>query len=942
MAVRALPVSWLDEPMASGPMGSLDNVANNLPLQLTTFVGRRTELNELRDLIAATRLLSLNGAGGCGKTRLALQLAAEVGESYPGGVWLAELAPIGDPDRVLATVASALGERDLAGDLVEAIVSRLGDRATLVVFDNCEHLLGPISTLVDALLRRCPNLTVVATSREPLGVPGETGWRVPSLSAPAPAELVPVETLSEFDAVCLFVERATKARPNFRLTNDNAVPLVQICHRLDGIPLAIELAAARVRGLTVEQVAGGLDDRFRLLTGGARTVLPRQQTLQASVDWGFELLSEAERAVFRRLAVFAGGFTLDAAEQVAAGEGVERVEVLDVLLGLVDKSMVVADDDSARYRMLETLRQYGTARLVEAGETPATRDRHLDWALTLFDPVAIRASGDISHLVEVGFEVDNLRAAFEWAVIERDADAARTLSAILCVWETDRGDAAEAVRIGERGVAMEGGQPRLLAVAIAALIMAHFELGAFDATTTDYDALLAALDLLDPDDAVVRAGCLRMLSFAPFRGAHVTEHLEEAIRLAQAAGLTATVEVCTSQLAVLTAMRGRGSEARTLADQVNADPARTISGQNALMARVITAQFTGNFDEARGSLDTLGVHVAERTHPRLAAHDEAIRVLLDLSQGCDSGAAARVETVLNNARRRGSASGIATAGWAPGTWALAHGDIQMAVELLSAWRAEVPGTYFLGRTWSSVGAQAMLAAGRVGDARAEVEHTRATTAAINVDRAMTHGRLSMIDAIVTRAEGDIGAAEQLQHEALAAQHELGWRPEVAHSLEALAGIACTNESYIECARLAGAAQQLRDEMGYVLRWPYEQQLLVADLTATSRALGNENFTAAFDEGRALDAAAAVAYAQRARGERKRPTSGWASLTPTESDVVRLVAEGLTNKQIGETLFIGGETVKTHLTHVYDKLGVRNRTALTAQAIARTRTTNARD
>ena len=315
----------------------------------------------------------MNGAGGCGKTRLAVQLAADVLDRYAGGTWLVELATLNDPERVPATIAAALGERELSGDLVEAIAIRVGNRPTLVVLDNCEHLLDAVATVADALLRRSESLTLVATSREPLGVPGETAWRVPSMPAPDPANLQPVETFSQFDAVRLFLDRATKARPDFALTADNAAAVAQICHRLEGIPLAVELAAARVRSLPVETVAAGLDDRFRLLTGGARTVLPRQQTLQASVDWSYDLLSERERAVFRRLSVFAGGFTLEAAEQVAAGSDIEPLEVLDLLVALVDKSMIDTDVPRSRYHMLESLRQYAAARLFDAGETVAAR-----------------------------------------------------------------------------------------------------------------------------------------------------------------------------------------------------------------------------------------------------------------------------------------------------------------------------------------------------------------------------------------------------------------------------------------------------------------------------------------------------------------------------------------------------------------------------------------
>jgi len=909
-----------------GPLRSLDNLPNNLPVQLTTFVGRRAELDELRDLVATTRLLSLNGVGGCGKTRLALQLAAEVLESYPGGAWLAELAPVVDPDRVLATVASALGERDLAGDLIEAIVNRLGERATLVVLDNCEHLLGPIATLVDTLLRRCPNLTVVATSREPIGVPGETGWRVPSLSAPTPTDSVPIETVSQFDAVRLFVDRATKARPNFRLTNDNAPAVAQICHRLDGIPLAIELAAARVRGLTVEQVAAGLDDRFRLLTGGARTVLPRQQTLQASVDWGYELLSDAERAVFRRLTVFAGGFTLDAAEPVVASDGIERVEVLDLLLGLVDKSMVVADDDTDRYRMLETLRQYGTARLVDAGETAIVRDRHLAWAITLFDVVEARSVGDRGFLVQVGTDVDNLRAAYEWALLAADADAALLLGATLMGWESDRGDATEASVLGSRALALADGQLRLRLMVMAELLHAQFEAADFAACRSTRDELLEHVGDLDPDDVMVRVFCLRMTFFA--RDQNVASHVQEALELAETAGLHDAAEVCASMLAVREAWRGNWRDAQEYAARIGGDPLASVAAGNAWWARIVSAECRGDFDAARAHLGSLGFE--QHPQPRLAAQSLATLVHIDLAQGRDSGAAARVIPILDEARRRRFVAGVALAGWAPGAWALGHGDIDTAVRELVAWRATAESLPF-SDAHSLVVVQALLAADRIGDARSTLETLRTS---LRGNNPLYQARLATMDGLVCRAEGNPTDAEGLHHDALTALHAGGWRPDLAHSLEALADIAAAQESYVECARLSGAAQALRDEMGYVLRWPYEQRLRDADFAAARGALSDDAFDAAFAEGLALNEAAAVAYAQRARGERKRPTTGWQSLTPTETDIVRLVAEGLTNKQIGERLLMGAETVKTHLSHVYDKLGVRNRAALAAELGAR--------
>ncbi|HEX2038402.1 MAG TPA: AAA family ATPase, partial [Acidimicrobiales bacterium] len=370
------------------PLLSLDAVANNLPLQLTTFVGRDRELQELRRLMDGERIVTLTGSGGCGKTRLALQAAVERLDRHPDGVWFVELAPMGDATSVARVVAAALRiAEEPDRPLTFTLADRLHDRDLLVVFDNCEHVLTEVASLADTLLRSCPRLRLVATSRQPLNVAGEAPWRVPSLDLPLAGddEPEPVHALEKYDAVRLFVDRATRARSNFRLTRRNVAAVVHLCRRVDGIPLAIELAAARTRTLTPHQILRGLDDRFRLLTGGAGTLLPRQQTLRASVDWSHDLLDERERTLFRRLSTFAGGFTLDAAKAVCTGEGLDESDILDVLSNLVDRSLVLLDDTGCepRFVILETIREYGRERLEAVGEDVQFRDRHLDHFATL-------------------------------------------------------------------------------------------------------------------------------------------------------------------------------------------------------------------------------------------------------------------------------------------------------------------------------------------------------------------------------------------------------------------------------------------------------------------------------------------------------------------------------------------------------------------------------
>jgi predicted ATPase/DNA-binding XRE family transcriptional regulator len=358
---------------------------HNLPVQLTTFIGREREVGELTERLHYTHLLTLTGTGGCGKTRLALELAAKCVDEFADGVWLVELAGLADTELLAQSVASAIGVRESGGESIRTtLLAALRSRRLLVVLDNCEHLVMACADLADAILRACREVRILATSREALGIEGELAWRVPSLTV-APVEAVlPLEQITAYEAVRLFVDRALAVEPSFELTALNSSAITQVCRRLDGIPLAIELAARRVTALSVEQIAERLDERFHFLTGGSRAGLPRQQTLAATVDWSYNLLDAAESVLFDRLTVFAGGFDLDAAERVCSDsqgtpKEVSAVGVLDLLSRLIDKSLVVAEVRTAgdeRYRLLETLRQYTHERLANKGELQDIRRRH--------------------------------------------------------------------------------------------------------------------------------------------------------------------------------------------------------------------------------------------------------------------------------------------------------------------------------------------------------------------------------------------------------------------------------------------------------------------------------------------------------------------------------------------------------------------------------------
>jgi predicted ATPase/class 3 adenylate cyclase len=407
------------------PLRTVDARPNNLPRVLSTFVGREREIAEAKRILAGSRLITLTGPGGVGKTRLSLEVASQLLDQFDDGVWVVELGTLTDSEFVLPEIASILGLGEEPGrPLLATITAYLAGRRLLLVLDNCEHVLAAVASATDSILRACPTVRIVGTSQEPLGIDGEATLPVGSLSLPDPERKASGETVLGAEAVRLFADRAAAALPTFLVSDRNAEAVARICRRLDGIPLAIELAAARVRALPVEQIAARLDDRFRLLTGGSRVAVPRHQTLRAAMDWSYELLSEEERTVLRRLSVFAGTFTLEAAEAVVAAGTVDSSAIFDLLSNLVDKSLVQAgelpDESSgeARFGLLETVREYGAERAAAADETEDARRRHRDWFLALVDraaPAFFRGPVPQDWLRVLALEHENLRAALAWS-----------------------------------------------------------------------------------------------------------------------------------------------------------------------------------------------------------------------------------------------------------------------------------------------------------------------------------------------------------------------------------------------------------------------------------------------------------------------------------------------------------------------------------------------
>jgi predicted ATPase/class 3 adenylate cyclase/tetratricopeptide (TPR) repeat protein len=439
-----------DLPSKFAPLNTTESVNHNLPTQLSSFIGREKELSTIDKLTVTNRIITLTGSGGAGKTRLGLQVGMQCLSQFSDGVWLAELAPITEPSLVPQTLLGIFGLReDVQRSPLEVLIDYLRDRNLLLMLDNCEHLIETCAKISEALLRACPKLKILASSREALDIAGEAAYRVPSLTVPDLDHLPSLEELWKAESIRLFIERAANAKPDFKLTKDNASFIAQICSRLDGIPLAIELAAARVKVMSPEQIASRLDDRFRLLTGGSRTALPRQQTLRALIDWSYSLLSEQEKTLFRRLAVFVGGWTLEAVESVCDGER-DGAVVLDVLTRLVDKSLVFVEEEligEIRYHRLETIRQYSREKFFDTDEVETVRDRHLEFFVQFAELADENLQGRdqfiwVSRMVA---EMDNLRTALEWGLSRKPFSALRIVGALNVLWVL-RGYSAEGFR----------------------------------------------------------------------------------------------------------------------------------------------------------------------------------------------------------------------------------------------------------------------------------------------------------------------------------------------------------------------------------------------------------------------------------------------------------------------------------------------------------------
>ena len=894
--------------------------AQHLPTQLTSFVGRTAEIADVRNILAQSRLVTLTGAGGVGKTRLAVQVAATVAADYAHGTWCVDLAPITDAELVPVTAARTLGLPDQPGRLPEtSLLQFIGGRHVLLVLDNCEHLLDPSAALVTTLLGGCPGLTVLTTSREPIGMAGEVTWRVPSLS------------LAD-DAVRLFDDRASHARPGFSINDDNAAAVDEICRRLDGMPLAIELAAARVRALSPKEILAGLQDRFRLLTGGSRTAVRRQQTLRASVDWSHALLTEPERILFHRLGAFMGGFDLEACQSVVCDKDLAPHQVLDILALLVDKSLVIAETSGGptRYRLLETIRQYAQEKLGESAEAIAVRYRHRDHYTAAAAALDAPANSNLELLLDwAETEIDNLRAAFAWSRENSDTDTALQLATSLQPYWLTGGRLKEGSDWLDLGLAdAEGADVTPEAMARALADKAFLDNMRSPEGLARAQRSLAIARELDNPALLARTltACGRL---AVWNSEVARPYLSEAETLTRATGdrwrlsqllygqaLTAVVGAGDPDAAVAAATEGRD-----LADEVG-DRGYSRGFRWCLSS---ARWVFGDVDVAATQFREL-IKEADHTHAliwQVNARSSLCYVLAH-SEHRDEGRAAAREALDGAAEIGRYQEGVVYAALAFAE--LSRGDVDAAADASDAARERF-GDWPLAATTAKPSAQVAIARGDLASARRFAEEDVASAAG-----------WFMVQALITRArvalaENEPRLAERDAHDALTRAADMRAHLFVPDVLELLAALAHGNGSHLEAARLFGAAHAMRQRTG-IVRFRVWDAAYTASVDAARNGLGEEQFDAEWDAGAALSTDGAIGYARRGRGERKRPPSGWASLTPTELEVVRLVGDGLGNKDIGDRLFISPRTVQTHLTHVYAKLALTSRMQLAQEAARR--------
>ena len=910
-----------------------------VPAAVSSLVGRVRERAEVAELVAGTRLVTLTGSGGCGKTRLALEIAHDVAPGFEHGVCWVELSGVVDPGSVPQALADAVGVREEPGRaLVDTLIAQLRAWRGLVVLDNCEQVVGACARLVGDLLRSCGHLSVLATSREPLAIDGESTWEVPPLGVPE-AQAGSAGVVASADAVVLFETRARQVRPDFVLTDDNAAAVAAICRHLDGIPLAVELAATRVRVLSVEQIAAGLSDRFRLLTGGGRRAPTRQSTLQASVEWSFGLLADTARVALARLSVFVGAFDIEAAEAVVAGPGIDRVRVLNLVAALAGRSLVQVGefDGRARYRLLETIRLFARDRLSEIDDPAGARDRHLDFFIGLAERAQDGLDGPDAAAwnARLGADLVDLRAAMAWAV-----DSGRP-AAVLAIAEPtrrfwfDRSRYSEMVRWLQVAVdsPVVSDADRVRGLVTASLVISG---SGHQARAHGFADRAVALARAVEVDGVLALGLALRAATGLWSGLAGSEVIaadaEQAVALAEQLEDDA-VSTLVLALAGVTACDGRSLRVgvelleRTVAGCEDAGVAFTRPTAQAQLG--VYLLFSGEFDRACEHAQQGLAWARQIDRPGWEAFALAVLAAADLFRGDFDAAAEQVAEAEALLRAQSLPPGVFEL--VVGRWAVlvayGLGETGKVIQACDALRRTArEGAHRLSEAcmlWML--AVAALAEQRPDDAAEHFEQCRQLS--IDPRYPFTLGR-ALIGLGYLDCEPE--QAWERAHHALAVLADYGDRLGAVEALEAVAGLAATRDHPDQALRLLAAAGRFHDDTGLV-RLPLQADRAKRHITAARAQLEPDIAEACWAEGTQLSLDEAVAYARRGRGERARPQFGWASLTPTEREIVRLVSEGHTNAEIGAQVFVSIHTVKKHLSHVYAKVGLDGRAELAAQA-----------
>lgn len=894
----------------------------SVPARLTPLIGRTTELGELAALLEHERVLTLTGSGGCGKTRLAVELVARIAERFEGGIAWVELATCSDFAGVTSAVASELDiVESTTGAVLDGLVEVLRHRpATLVVLDNAEHVLTATAQVAAAVSSGVEDVWVLCTSREPVGVPGEVVWRVPSLGTPPIEQIDQLSTdeISRFDGVQLFVDRARRARRGFTLDDADAGAVAQICTRLDGLPLAIELAAARVRTMPPSRIASLLDDRFRLLAGGPRTLVARQQTLQASVAWSESLLDEVERAGLRRLGVFAGGFTLDAAEAViGAFDDVDAYAVTDLVGRLVDKSLVQLDEGRDRYALLETIRSYALQRLFDADETVQARDAHAEWCAGWLAAASRDVARDanrwwesrIAIIGRIDPEWPNCASALDW-VAPGSTTSLRLITGLGDYWAL-RQRAGDSARFGMPALlAAPPDDPEWLP---AVLALQTVRTNAADPEFPPLRERAVAVATERGDRAaVLRLEVGHHITMAMLVGPRdeVIAPLDAIRAEAQPLGEWFTVWNTAQSPAVILVVAGRPSEAEARVSELTA--------ARAMLIRALAAQLRGDLTTS----DELMAHAQGRIDARLGSVMDRILVAFLAAGSALATGDRSVIDALRLSDVRTESLPLAMVNAVAMTQAVGELLDGRLVDARARLEAQPPDLF---TSWRNVCllAQVELAMGDLDSARATADRLREATHDVPAPQYTTTSELVLAEC---ERPTDVIHALDLAHRALSTAVDAELWMAAVDALEAIGSMLVDVGRSRDAARLLAGADATRTSMGYRYRFAHRGDYVA---TAHESVRSSEGWA----EGASLSLAGTVEVAQRMRGERVRPLAGWESLTPTERRVVEKVAAGLTNPQVATELLMSRATVKTHLVHVYAKLGIANRAELAA-AVAR--------